>query len=57
MEKVQEAFNSVNTISKDKEEIKNKQTQMNNKITEIKNTLEGTNSKITDKVTAKWAGG
>ena len=57
MEKVQEAFNSVNTISKDKEEIKNKQTQMNNKITEIKNTLEGTNSKITDKGTAKWAGG
>ena len=53
MEKVQEAFNSVNTISKDKEEIKNKQTQMNNKITEIKNTLEGTNGKITDKGTAK----
>ena len=53
MEKVQEAFNSVNTISKDIEEIKNKQTQMNNKITEIKNTLEGTNSKITDKGTAK----
>ena len=48
MEKMQEAFNTVNTITKDIEEIKNKQTEMNNTITEIKNTLEGTNSKITE---------
>ena len=48
MEKMQEAFNTVNTITKDIEEIKNNQTEMNNTITEIKNTLEGTNSKITE---------
>ena len=47
MEKMQEAFNTVNTITKDIEEIKNKQTEMNNTITEIKNTLEGSNSRIT----------
>ena len=35
MEKIQETFN------KDLEEQKNKQTMMNNTITEIKNTLEG----------------
>ena len=40
MEKMQEAFNTVNTITKDIEEIKNKQAEMNNTITEIKNTLE-----------------
>ena len=47
MEKMQEAFNIVNTVTKDIEEIKNKQTEMNNIIIEIKNTLEGTNSRIT----------
>ena len=36
IEKMQETFNTVNRITKDKEEIKNKQTQMNNTITEIK---------------------
>ena len=39
MEKMQEAFNTVNTIIKDIEEIKNKQTEMNSTITEIKNIL------------------
>ena len=48
MEKMQEAFNTVNTITKDMKEIKNKQTEMNNTITEIKNTLEGSNSRITE---------
>ena len=48
MEKMQEAFNTVNTITKDIEEIKNKQTEMNNTITEIKNTPEGNNSRITE---------
>ena len=52
MEKMQEAFNTVNTITKDMKEIKNKQTEMNNTITEIKNTLEGTNSRITE--TEEW---
>ena len=37
---MQGTFNIVNTITKDIEEIKNKQTEMNNTITEIKNTLE-----------------
>ena len=46
MEKMQEAFSTVNTITKDIEEI-NKQTEMNNTITEIKKTLEWTNSRIT----------
>jgi len=46
MEKMQETF-TINRITKDIEEIKNKQTEMNNIITEIKNTLEGTNSRIT----------
>ena len=36
---MQEAFNTVNTIIKDIEEIKNKQTEMNSTITEIKNIL------------------
>ena len=36
MEKMQDAFNTVNTITKDIEEIKNKQTEMNNTVTEIK---------------------
>ena len=35
MEKIQETFN------KDQEELKSKQTMMNNTISEIKNTLEG----------------
>ena len=48
MEKMQEAFNTDNTIIKDIEAIKNKQTEMNNTITEIKNTLEGTNIRITE---------
>ena len=48
MEKMQQAFNTVNTITNDIEEIKNKQTEMNNTINEIKNTLEGVNSRITE---------
>ena len=48
MEKMQGAFNTVNTITKDIEEIKNKQKEMNNTIAEIKNTLEGTDSIITE---------
>ena len=46
MEKMQETNKTVNTITKDIEEIKNKQTD--NTITEIKNTLEGTNNRITE---------
>ena len=42
IEKMQEMFN------KDLEEIKERQLIMNNAITEIKNTLEGTNSRITE---------
>ena len=42
MEKIQETFN------KDLEEIKSKQTMMNNTINEIGNSLEGTNSRITE---------
>ena len=41
MEKIQETFNM------DLEELKSKQTMMNNTINEIKNSLEGINSKIT----------
>ena len=41
-EKIQEMFN------KDLEEIKKSQLIMNNAINEIKNTLEGTNSRITE---------
>ena len=48
MEKMQETIKTVNTITKDIEEIKNTQTEMNNTSTEIKNTLEGTNSRITE---------
>ena len=40
MEKMQESFN------KDLEELKNKHTETNNTITEIKNTREGINSRI-----------
>ena len=42
IETMQEMFN------KDLEEIKNKQTEMNNAITEMKTTLEGINSRITE---------
>ena len=42
MEKIQETF------SKDLEELKSKQTVMNNTINEIKNSLEGINSRITE---------
>ena len=42
MEKIQETFN------KNLEELKRKQTVMNNTINEIKNSLEGINSRITD---------
>ena len=42
IEKMQEMFN------KDLEELKNKQTEMNNIITEMKITLEGINSIITE---------
>ena len=42
MEKIQETFN------KDLEELKSKQTEMNNTINEIKNSLEGINSRITE---------
>ena len=41
IEKTQKMFN------KDLEELKNKQTDMNNTITEMKTTLEGSNSRIT----------
>ena len=40
MEQMQESIN------KDLEELKNKHTETNNTITEIKNTLEGINSRI-----------
>ena len=42
MEKIQETFN------KDLEELKNKQTMTNNTKNEIKNSLEGINSRITE---------
>ena len=42
MEKIQETF------IKDLEELKSTQTVMNNKINEIKNSLEGINSRITE---------
>ena len=42
MEKMQESIN------KDLEELKNKHTEANNAITEIKNTLEGINSRISE---------
>ena len=41
-EKIQETFN------KELEELKSKQTVMNNTINEIKNSLEGINSRITE---------
>ena len=42
MEKIKE------TLNKDLEELKSKQTMMNNTINEIKNSLEGINSRITE---------
>ena len=55
MEKMQEAFNTVNTVTKNIEEMKNKQTEMNNTITEIKNTLEGIKSRISEmKESVSW---
>ena len=42
MEKIQETFN------KDIEELRNKQTVMNNTINETKNSLEGINGRITE---------
>ena len=42
MEKIQETFN------KDLEELKSKQTEMNNTINEIKNSLGGINSRTTE---------
>ena len=42
MEKIKEKFNT------DLEELKSKQTEMNNTINEIKNSLEGINSRITE---------
>ena len=42
MEKIQETFN------KDLEELKSKQTEMDNTINEIKNSLEGIKSRITE---------
>ena len=39
---MQKTFDTVNIITKDIEEIKKKQAEMSNTITEIKNTLEGT---------------
>ena len=42
MEKVQETFN------KDLEELKSQQTMMNNTINEIKNSLKGINSRVTE---------
>ena len=42
MEKMQESIN------KDLEELKNRHTESNNTITEIKNTLEGINSRISE---------
>ena len=42
MQKIQETFN------KDLEELKSKQTIMNNTINEVKNSLEGINSRITE---------
>ena len=48
-EKMQEMFNKdlEELDNKHPEELKNKQTEMNNTITEMKNTLEGINSRIT----------
>ena len=44
MERIQES----KSTNKDLEELKNKHTKTNNTITEIKNTLEGINSRISE---------
>ena len=44
MEKIQETFN------KDVEELKSKQTMMNNTINEIKSSLEGISNRITEEI-------
>ena len=49
IEKIQEMFN------KDLEELKNKQTEMNNTITKMKIILDGINSRITE--AEKWISG
>ena len=41
-------LNVLHVFNKDQEDIKNKQTVINNTITEIKNTLEGINSRISE---------
>ena len=43
MEKIQETF------TKDLEKLRRKQTVMNNRVSEVKNSLEGINSRITEK--------
>ena len=43
---MEETFNAVNTITQDIGEVKSKQADMNNTISEIKNALEGSNSRI-----------
>ena len=43
---------NVESINKDLEELKNKHTKTNNAITEMKNTLEGINSRISE--TEEW---
>ena len=50
IEKMQEMLNKdlEELRNKQLEELKNKQTEVNNIITEMKTTLEGTNSRITD---------
>ena len=48
MEKMQESIN------KDLEELKNKHTKTNNTTTDIKNTLEGINSRISEAVAYLW---
>ena len=50
IEKMQEMFNKDLEDLKNKhlEELKNKQTEMNSTITEMKNTLEGINGRITE---------
>ena len=49
MEKIPETTNTINTITKNIEEIKIKQTEMNNSISEIKNALEWTNSRLMER--------
>ena len=48
IKKIQKTSNTVNTITEDIEEIKNYQTMINNIITEIRNTLEGTDCRKTE---------